>query len=85
MDKIMEEKDYKELVVLDISIAPYGWDLAKWMYLMSKEKICIIDSKRNPNGIKPYMLDSRRKLDFKVIEEEDYKKMNELKNKQDDK
>lgn len=76
-----ENKEFSdETVVLDLAIMPTGWDVEKWMYMMKTHGICIIDSFNKPDAHKPYMLHSRRKMKYRVVEQseagpEDIKKI----------
>lgn len=77
----MEEKKIEipeDVIVLDIALMPSGLDAEKWINLMKNQGICLVDSFRGrahngPEPIRPYMLQSKRKLKYEVIENKDYK------------
>lgn len=68
----MEEKtDLNEVVVVDLASIPSGIDIEKWMYLAKTQGIALIDSNQVGHTkpiVKPYMLNSRRKLTLKITE-----------------
>ena len=68
----MEEKtDLNEVVVVDMASISQGMDVEKWLHLAKTQGIAVIDSNQSRNSrpiVKPYMLNSRRKLNLRITE-----------------
>lgn len=72
-----ENKIPEDLIVIDTASIPQGWDVAKMLHIMKTQGILIVDSFREgnqPKPVMPYVLNSRRKMNYKIVEHEDYLK-----------
>jgi len=77
-DKKFVQEIPEDTLVLDLALLPQGWSIEKILFIMKTQGICVIDSFRGkahngPDPIPPYMLHSKRKLKYKIVEHKDYK------------
>jgi hypothetical protein len=77
-EKKLVQEIPEDTLVLDLALIPQGRSVEKTLYLMKTQNVCVIDSFRGkahngPNPIPPYMLHSKRKLKYKIVEYKDFK------------